>query len=144
MSSLFHDLPNFNADISNWDTSKVTTMQGMFYVRSARAPGPCSLESVPPNARQPQPRALISGPYRLPHRIPAFTTRQGATAFNQPLSFDKSKVTDMGLMFHVRSARALAPTALSRAIPVHAENVAATPLPHASFIITFITEQTVR
>ena len=34
---------------------------------------------------------------------------EGATAFNQPLSFDTSKVTKMGYMFSVRSARALAP-----------------------------------
>ena len=29
-----------------------------------------------------------------------------ASAFNQPLSFDTSSVTDMGFMFQVRSARA--------------------------------------
>jgi hypothetical protein len=32
-----------------------------------------------------------------------------ASAFNQPLSFDTSKVTNMRNMFEVRSARALAP-----------------------------------
>eukprot|EP00964_Phaeocystis_antarctica_P060828 scaffold36302_cov60-Phaeocystis_antarctica.AAC.1 len=37
----------------------------------------------------------------------------------------------MHYMFEVRSARALAPTALSRAIPVHAA-CAATQRPHAS------------
>jgi len=36
--------------------------------------------------------------------------RQGANSFNQPLSsFDTSKVTSMGGMFSVRSARALTP-----------------------------------
>ena len=54
-----------------------------------------------------------------------------ASAFNQPLSFDTSKVTSMGNMFTVRSARALAPTALSRALPVRAACVAATQRPHA-------------
>jgi len=45
-----------------------------------------------------------------PHRTPSFdSTRQGASAFNQPLSFDTSSVTDMYRMFYVRSARALAP-----------------------------------
>ena len=35
------------------------------------------------------------------------STRQYATAFNQPVSFNTSKVTDMKQMFEVRSARAL-------------------------------------
>jgi hypothetical protein len=34
---------------------------------------------------------------------------QDARAFNQPLSWDTSKVTNMVNMFTVRSARALAP-----------------------------------
>jgi hypothetical protein len=34
---------------------------------------------------------------------------QNAHAFNQPLSFDTSKVTYMWHMFYVRFARALAP-----------------------------------
>ena len=33
---------------------------------------------------------------------------QDASAFNQPLSFDTSSVTDMSLMISVRSAHALA------------------------------------
>jgi len=87
MEDLFVSLPNFNADISKWDTSKVTTMDSMF---------------------------------------------KGASAFNQPLSFDTSSVTNMERMFQVRSARALAPAALSRALPVHAGCVATTQRPHAS------------
>ena len=43
MSYLFYDLRNFNADISNWDDSGVTTMEGMFWVRSARALVPPAL-----------------------------------------------------------------------------------------------------
>ena len=31
---------------------------------------------------------------------PRFDSRQGASAFNQPLSFDTSSVTNMGLMFY--------------------------------------------
>jgi len=40
MSWLFSDLTNFNADISSWDTSKVTSMNTMFHVRPARALAP--------------------------------------------------------------------------------------------------------
>ena len=36
--------------------------------------------------------------------MPSFR-RQEASAFNQPLSLDTSKVTDMGFMFQVRPAR---------------------------------------
>jgi len=52
-------------------------------------------------------------PSRLPARTspriacPSLSTRQNAQAFNQPLSFDTSKVTIMTHMFSVRSARAL-------------------------------------
>jgi len=56
------------------------------------------------------------------------STRQAASAFNQPLSFDTSSVTTMRDMFFVRSARALGPQALSQAIPVHAALVV--PPPH--------------
>ena len=41
--------------------------------------------------------------------MPLPSTRQDARAFNQPLSFDTSKVTYMSYMFYVRSARALTP-----------------------------------
>ena len=33
MSELFYKLKKFNADVSSWDTSGVTDMQGMFRVR---------------------------------------------------------------------------------------------------------------
>jgi len=39
MNRLFYNLKNFNADISSWDTSKVTNMREMFRVRRARALG---------------------------------------------------------------------------------------------------------
>ena len=124
----------FNQPLS-FDTSKVTNMGNMFYVRSARALGP-SLESGPPRARQL--RRRHPAPSRLPGRIPLpalharLSTRQFASVFNQPLSFDTSKVTNMGNMFYVCSARALGPMALSRALPIHAACVAPTQRPHAS------------
>ena len=37
MNALFSGLRHFDAEISNWDTSSVTTMEEMFMVRSARA-----------------------------------------------------------------------------------------------------------
>ena len=44
----------------------------------------------------------------FPHRIPyPLSTRQLAEAFNQPLSFDTSRVTTMDTMFYVHSACAL-------------------------------------
>jgi len=122
MSSLFRYLRNFNADISSWDTSKVTTMESMFEVRSARALAPNSLESGLPRAcrlrrRRPRPPASRRAPRPASH-VPLPSTRQHASAFNQPLSFDTSKVTTMQIMFYVRSARALAPNSLeSRAFP---------------------------
>ena len=75
MYRLFSGLKNFNADISSWDTSKVTTMQEMFAVRSARALWPPSLESglspctplaPPPPQTRPPPRRAPLAPHRMP------------------------------------------------------------------------------
>jgi len=79
-------------------------MHGMFFVRSprsrARAPilAPC-----PP---------VCAGPHLAPRYTNAlFSTHpQEAKAFNQPLSFDTSKVTSMEKMLEVRSARAWNPS----------------------------------
>ena len=61
---------------------------------------------------------------RIAYALPS--TRQDAYAFNQPLSFDTSKVTNVFGMFWVRPARALRPSqALSRASPEHAACAAA-------------------
>ena len=101
----------FNQSLS-FDTSKVTTMYAMFYVRSARDLLP-SLESAPPRAcrlrrRHPSPSRLLAlAPRAAPYAL--FSTRQGASAFNQPLSFDTSRVITMHAMFYVRSAHALGP-----------------------------------
>ena len=70
---------DFNADISNWETSSVTDMSYMFSVRSSVAR-----------------RRLESA-------------SEGASAFNQRLSFDTSSVKDMQGMFYVRSSPCPAP-----------------------------------
>ena len=112
MSSLFQNLAQFNADISSWDTSGVTTMYHMFYVRSARAPA-SSLRSrvlpAPCLRYRPHTPSHTSRPASRPSTYASLSTRQAATAFNQPLSFDTSKVTNMRFMFKVRFARALTP-----------------------------------
>ena len=86
----------FNKPLS-FDTSKVTDMVGMFHVRSARALPPHNLQS---RRRHPAP----SGPHIVP-----LLARQ-LSKFNQPLSFDTSRVTNMHAMFYVRSARAISVT----------------------------------
>jgi len=103
----------FNQPLS-LDTSKVTTMQSMFNVRSARALRPPSLKTGLPRACRliapPPPHAFPPpGAHLAPHCMPLLSTRQTASAFNQSLSLDTSKVTTMRSMFYVRSARALAP-----------------------------------
>jgi surface protein len=68
MRFLFYNLKNFNADISSWDTSKVTTMADMFSVRSARALTPKSLESAFPRA------CRLRRHRPTPSRLPARTS----------------------------------------------------------------------
>ena len=79
-------------------------MYAMFSVRSARAPAPIALSWALP----PMHAACVSPP---PIACPRLSARQAASAFNQLLRFDTSKVTTWGMwgMFAVRSARALAP-----------------------------------
>ena len=100
----------FNQPLS-FDTSKVTDMYAMFHVSFARALPPPSLESGPLHtncvAATQRPHASRAAPLLASHA--RLSTRQSAYAFNQPLSFDTSKVTNMHGMIYVRSARALAP-----------------------------------
>ena len=75
MSWLFNDLQNFNADISSWNTSKVTKMDRMFRVRPARALAPNSLESGLPvhaacAAAAPRPPASWPAPRPASHASP--------------------------------------------------------------------------
>ena len=69
------------------------------------------LQSIPPRARRfrrryPHPPAFRPAPRPDPHVRPPFDSRQSAKAFNQPLSFDTSSVTNMRDMFKVRFSRA--------------------------------------
>ena len=47
--------------------------------------------------------------------MPSFDSRQGASAFNQPLSFDTSSVTNMQTMFNVRCSPCPAPNEFAAA-----------------------------
>eukprot|EP00964_Phaeocystis_antarctica_P133609 scaffold97822_cov51-Phaeocystis_antarctica.AAC.1 len=55
--------------------------------------------------RRPTPSAFRAAP--RPASYALLSTRQEASAFNQPLSFDTSSLTTMSYMFYVRSAHAL-------------------------------------
>ena len=110
--------PRQDADAFNrpldWDTSRVTDMSKMFVVRCSPRlapnlqppPLPCTLcvhrdRSPPPvsrSAARPSPRAL-----------PVRPSAQWAKAFNQALSWDTSRVTNMESMFFVRCSPRTAP-----------------------------------
>ena len=93
----------FNQPLSI-DTSSVTSMEGMFQVRSAPAHATTPI-CLPLQRRRLQPFS----PARLPPSQHASRwTRQSTSAFNQPLSFATSSVTYMQYMFSVRSAPARA------------------------------------
>jgi len=132
----------FNQPLS-WDTSSVTNMYQMFYVRSARAPASrldsfgssartllaaasaCTLLALPP---RPRPPASWPACRRSFYALP-FDSRQNAYAFNQPLSWDTSSVKDMYRMFYVRSARAPASGLHTWVLCLQAACAAAAPTP---------------
>ena len=113
------DLKGFNADISGWDTSGVTDMNRMFQVRSpprtpsvppicSRALSPVQLCGCTPQSPAPPPPP--PGPHSSPRSCPIYFDHwQGATAFDQPLSWDTSGVTNMEQMFCVRCSPRFAP-----------------------------------
>ena len=78
-------------------------------------PGPLAVHAacaLPPAHALPPP-----GPHLAAHRTRLLSTRQKAKAFNQPLSFDTSRVTTMDTMFYVHSACALRPHRLQSSLP---------------------------
>ena len=95
----------FNQPLS-LDASSVTNIDYMFMVRLRACPcahspiGLASPQLAPRSTPRPPPR-----PARRPHGMPLLTW-QYATAFNQSLSLNTSKVTRMSSVFQVRSARA--------------------------------------
>ena len=95
---------------------------GQHVLRALRVcPGPPALSRPLPlhaacAATSPRPPASWLTP--RPASYALFSTRQLASSFNQPLSFDTSSVTDMTSMFYVRSARALCPPSLKSARPL--------------------------
>eukprot|EP00964_Phaeocystis_antarctica_P109345 scaffold73835_cov49-Phaeocystis_antarctica.AAC.1 len=84
-------------------------MHFMFNVRSSPCPAP-NLQSSP-SMHAPFTAVASRLPARTSPRIvyPPFDSRQRASAFNQPLSFDTSSVTTMAYMFYVRSSPCPAP-----------------------------------
>ena len=98
--------------------------QHVLWIR-ALLPVPCSQPAVEPSparcvrrGRPPPPASRLV--YLAPHRMPSCSdSRQGGSAFNQPLSFDTSSVTSMYSMFHVRFS------------PCPAPNLPSSPLPNA-------------
>ena len=124
----------FNQPLS-WDTSGVTDMSWMFHVRCAPcAPAPQSAVSPSPvhAARTPRPRATSRLPARSPPRTvcPACDPRQLAEAFDQPLSWDTSSVTNMYQLFSVRCSPLPRPPICSRTLsPARCVHTASRRLP---------------
>ena len=183
----------FNQPLTSWDTSRVTNMQGMFWVRcsphfavaplSPRHADAALARRLPPPGPQPAPHRVpclrpsaarvrlqpaaelehltrdgdalhVSGRLlparfapdictvqpsplpapckprslaasRLPRQAarartvcPACDPRQGAHAFNQPLSFGTSRVTNMAAMFHVCCSPRASPLISAQSSPL--------------------------
>ena len=104
----------FNQPLS-FDTSSVTAMKYMFHVRSGRAllaPKSswvlaCTLHMRLSPARCVCRHTLPSPDPHHARLVCLPSTRQEASAFDQPLSLDTSSVTTMREMFSVRSTRDL-------------------------------------
>jgi len=129
----YYYFQSFNADISSWDTSRVTNMDHMFIVRSARAPASrlrtwvlCLHAACAAAARTP---SRLPAPPFAARLMLSLSTRQYAHAFNQPLSWDTSSVTNMYQMFYVRSARAPASSLRTWVLCLHPACAAAAPTP---------------
>ena len=107
------------------------------YVRSSPCPAPNSQSSPLLHAACAAVARRLPPPdwYTSPRTAcPPSDSRQGGSAFNQPLSFDTSSVTTMYGMFYVRSSPCPAPN-LQSSPPLHAACTAAGRRPPASLAI---------
>ena len=105
--------PSFNQPL-DIDTSSVRAMNGMLQVlRCAIMPStaPPILHTVGPSMAPLCLRFRLP-PAPRPHSTCPPSTGQGASAFNQPLSFDTTSVTSMRWMLDVRSSPCPPPRAL--------------------------------
>ena len=100
---------------------RTQNMPYMFVVCSSPCPAPicsralsCTLLAPRPPAASPAPAGLHTSPHTA---CPPFDSRQLASAFNQPLSFNTSSVTYMKYMFYVHSSPCLAPNLQSSPAP---------------------------
>ena len=118
-----------------FDTSSVTDMSWMFDVRSSPCPA-LSQQSSAPVTLLGAPRSQRAA--RLPARDSPCTvcalhsTRQVALSFNQPVTFDTSKVKATAGMFLVRSTRDQAPSLYSRGLPAVHVLLVRTPVSRAA------------
>eukprot|EP00964_Phaeocystis_antarctica_P074399 scaffold45742_cov55-Phaeocystis_antarctica.AAC.3 len=103
-------------------------MSHMFWVRSSPCSAPYLQSSPsfarcmprgrpPPPATRPAPRPAANARTSPRSECPPFDSRQTASAFDQPLSFDTSSVTNMAYMFSVRSFPCSAPNLHSSPLP---------------------------
>ena len=104
----------FNQPLWSWDTSRVTSMDRMFFVccspRPAPQPAPFLHAACTANAHAAS--SAPPGPLQLsPHHVPC-DPWQWAFAFNQPLSWDTSRVTIMRGMFYVSCSQPQPPQAM--------------------------------
>ena len=101
----------------------------MFSVRSLRVlPSVCTVGAFL-HCLRPRRRPDTLPPARRLSGYASFSTRQWASAFNQPLSFDTSSVTTMQSMFNVRSAPPYPQPAQSRLFLHTARAAAGSPTP---------------
>ena len=131
----------FNQPLS-FDTSSVTDMGYMFGVCAPPRALPLVCGRAPParcvrrgRVRHPPP----ANPYTLLRILRALlSTRQQASAFNQPLSFDMSSAPDLSHMFRVRSFPLPAPNSAPCTLLAAASRLPARSSPRISHVLKLV------